>query len=107
MKRVIALLVVALMSVAMLNAKNVSGYVSDKNGNPVVGLKMVVVNADCPADEKLVVATDVEGYFSLSVPETMDVDNLTEVFSQRSLRVVKFWKTPCGSLRIVVDTERK
>ena len=43
MKRIFALLVIALTSTMMLNAKNIRGYVSDKDGNPVVGMKMVIV----------------------------------------------------------------
>ena len=46
MKRIFVLLMVALMSAVTVNAKTVRGYVSDKEGNPVVGMKMVVVNAD-------------------------------------------------------------
>ena len=42
MKRIFVLLIVALMSAVMVNAKTVRGYVSDKDGNPVVGMKMVV-----------------------------------------------------------------
>ena len=42
MKRIFVLLMVALMSVVIVNAKTVRGYVSDKDGNPVVGMKMVV-----------------------------------------------------------------
>ena len=36
MKRNFVLLMVALMSAVMVNAKTVRGYVSDKEGNPVV-----------------------------------------------------------------------
>ena len=39
MKRKIVLLIVALMSAVIVNAKTVRGYVSDKDGNPVVGMK--------------------------------------------------------------------
>ena len=44
MKRIIVLLVVALMSSMMLNAKNVRGFVSDKDGNPVAGFS----RSNCP-----------------------------------------------------------
>ncbi len=57
MKRNFVLLMVALMSAVMVNAKTVRGYVSDKEGNPVVGMKMVVVNADNPS-KKSVAVTD-------------------------------------------------
>ena len=36
MKRIFVLLMVALMSAVTVNAKTVRGYVSDKEGNPVV-----------------------------------------------------------------------
>ena len=39
MKRVFVLLMVALMSAVVVNAKTVRGYVSDNDGNPVVGMK--------------------------------------------------------------------
>ena len=42
MKRIFVLLMVAMMSAAMVNAKTIRGYVSDKDGKPVVGMKMVV-----------------------------------------------------------------
>ena len=45
MKHIISLLMVVLISTVMANAKTVRGYVSDKEGKPVVGMKMVVVNA--------------------------------------------------------------
>ena len=35
MKRIFVLMMMALMSAVMVNAKTVRGYVSDKNGNPV------------------------------------------------------------------------
>ena len=44
---------VALMSAVTMNAKTVRGYVSDKEGNPVVGMKMVVVNADNPSKKSI------------------------------------------------------
>ena len=69
MKRKIVLLIVALMSAVIVNAKTVRGYVSDKDGNPVVGMKMVVVNADNPS-KKSIAVTDDEGYFSMPVRRT-------------------------------------
>ena len=65
-------LMVALMSAVMMNAKTVRGYVSDKEGIPVVGIKMVVVNADNPS-KKSVAVTDEEGFFSMLVPCRLDV----------------------------------
>ena len=55
MKRVFVLLMVALMSAVTVNAKTVRGYVSDKDGNPVVGMKMVIVNADSPSRKSVAV----------------------------------------------------
>lgn len=107
MKRVFALLVIALMSTMMLNAKNVRGYVSDQDGNPVVGLKMVVQNTDYPSHERVVTQTDVEGYFSVSVPDDLDVENLLQLFSRDGADVVKYWVTATGQLRIVIEKEKK
>ena len=107
MKRFFALLVIALMSTMMLNAKNVRGYVSDQDGNPVVGLKMVVQNTDYPSHERVVTQTDVEGYFSVSVPDNLDVENLLQLFSRKGTDVVKYWVTPTGQLQIVIETEKK
>ena len=59
MKRVFVLMMVALMSAVMVNAKTIRGYVSDKDGNPVVGMKMVIVNVDSPS-RKSVALTDEE-----------------------------------------------
>ena len=48
-------MLVALMSAVMVNAKTVRGYVSDNDGNPVVGMKMVVLNADNPSKKSVAV----------------------------------------------------
>lgn len=107
MKRIIVLLVVALMSSVMLNAKNVRGYVSDKDGNPVAGMKMVMRNADQAGHSPVVTVTDADGHFSVNVPNDMDVIDLREVFARKDMTVVKYWVTPTGQLRIVVDSAGK
>ena len=105
MKRKIVLLIVALMSAVIVNAKTVRGYVSDKDGNPVVGMKMVVVNADNPS-KKSIAVTDDEGYFSMPVPEDLDTSDLVDVFASNGARVVRYRETSTGIL-IVVETFKK
>ena len=105
MKRKIVLLIVALMSAVIVNAKTVRGYVSDKDGNPVVGTKMVVVNADNPS-QKSIAVTDDEGYFSMAVPENLDTSDLVDVFASNGARVVRYRETSTGIL-IVVETSKK
>ncbi len=92
MKRKIVLLIVALMSAVIVNAKTVRGYVSDKDGNPVVGMKMVVVNADNPSKKSIAVTDDV-GYFSMPVPENLDTSDLVDVFASNGARVVRYRET--------------
>ena len=105
MKRVFVLMMVALMSAVTVNAKTVRGYVSDKEGNPVVGMKMVVVNADNPS-KKSVAVTDEEGYFSMPVPEDLDTSDLVEVIAGNGARVVRYRETSTG-IRIVIEPSPK
>ena len=98
-------LLVALMSAVTVNAKTVRGYVSDKEGNPVVGMKMVVVNADNPS-KKSVAVTDEEGYFSMPVPEDLDTSDLVEVIAGNGARVVRYRETSTG-IRIVIEPSQK
>ena len=105
MKRIFVLLMVALMSAVTVNAKTVRGYVSDKDGNPVVGMKMVVVNADNPS-KKSVAVTDEEGYFSMPVPEDLDTSDLVEVIASNGARVVRYRETSTG-IRIVIEPSQK
>ena len=105
MKRIFVLLMVALMSAVTVNAKTVRGYVSDKEGNPVVGMKMVVVNADNPS-KKSVAVTDEEGYFSMPVPEDLDTSDLVEVLAGNGARVVRYRETSTG-IRIVIEPSQK
>ena len=105
MKRKIVLLIVALMSAVIVNAETVRGYVSDKDGNPVVGIKMVVVNAENPS-KKSIAVTDDEGYFSMPVPEELDTSDLVDVFASNGARIVRYRETSTG-IRIVVETSQK
>ena len=105
MKCKIVLLIVALMSAVIVNAKTVRGYVSDKDGNPVVGTKMVVVNADNPS-QKSIAVTDDEGHFSMTVPENLDTSDLVDVFASNGARVVRYRETSTG-IRIVIEPSQK
>ena len=105
MKRMFVLLIVALMSAVMVNAKTVCGYVSDKEGNPVVGMKMVVVNAEKPS-KKSVAVTNEEGYFSMPVPDDLDTSDLVDVFAGNGARIISYRETSSG-IRIVIEPSRK
>ena len=108
MKRIFVLLMVALMSAVTVNAKTVRGYVSDKEGNPVVGMKMVVVNADNPS-KKSVAVTDEEGYFSMPVPDDLDTSDLVEVIAGNGARVVRYvrYRETSTGIRIVIEPSQK
>ena len=101
MKRVFVLLMVALMSAVTVNAKTVRGYVSDKDGNPVVGMKMVIVNADSPS-RKSVAVTDKEGFFSVQVPDNLDMSDLVQLFENKGARIIQYRETATG-LSIVME----
>ena len=105
MKRLFVLLMVALMSAVTVNAKTVRGYVFDKEGNPVIGMKMVVLNAD-NLSKKSVAVTDEEGYFSMPVPEDLDTSDLVEVIAGNGARVVRYRETSTG-IRIVIEPSQK
>ena len=98
-------MLVALMSAVMVNAKTVRGYVSDNDGNPVVGMKMVVLNVDNPS-KKSVAVTDEKGYFSLSVPDDLDTSDLVDVFASNGSRIVRYRET-LAEIRIVIEPSRK
>ena len=105
MKRIIVLVVAALMSTMMLNAKTVRGYVSDVEGNPVVGVKMVVKCADMP-QYNMMAKTDEAGHFQIKVADDIDTNDLVQLFAQQGVKVVRYSNTPSG-LRIVVEADRK
>ena len=105
MKRVFVLLMVALMSAVVVNAKTVRGYVSDNDGNPVVGMKMVIVNVDSPS-RKSVAVTDEDGFFSVQVPDNLDTSDLVDIFTCNSARVIRYRETSTG-VRIVIEPARE
>ena len=105
MKRIFVLLMVAMMSAAMVNAKTIRGYVSDKDGKPVVGMKMVVENADNPSGKSIAV-TDEEGYFSVKVPDDIDTSDLVHVFAGNGAKVLQYRETATG-IRLVVESSPK
>ena len=102
MKHIITFLMVVLISAVMANAKTVRGYVSDKDGKPVVGMKMVVVNVDNP-QKKSIAVTDEKGYFSMLVPDNLDTSDLVNVFAGNGTKVVRYRETSTG-IRLVVDS---
>ena len=105
MKRVFVLLLVALMSAVVVNAKTVRGYVSDNDGNPVVGMKMVIVNVDSPS-RKSVAVTDEDGFFSVQVPDNLDTSDLVDIFTCNGARVIRYRETSTG-VRIVIEPTRE
>ena len=105
MKRVFVLLMVALMSAVVVNAKTVRGYVSDNDGNPVVGMKMVIVNVDSPSS-KSVAVTDKEGFFSVQVPDNLDTSDLVDLFASNGARIIRYRETSTG-VRIVIEPARE
>ena len=107
MKRIIVLLVVALMSTVMLNAKNVRGFVSDKDGKPVAGVKMVMPVADQCGRTVVMTETDADGYFSVKLPDGVEALNPHKVFARKDMSVERYWVTPTGQIRIMVDTVKK
>ena len=105
MKRVFVLMMVALMSAVGVNAKTVRGYVSDNDGNPVVGMKMVIVNVDSPSS-KSVAVTDKEGFFSVQVPDNLDTSDLVDMFASNGARIIRYRETTTG-VRIVIESAKK
>ena len=105
MKRVFVLLMVALMSAVVVNAKTVRGYVSDNDGNPVVGMKMVIVNVDSPSS-KSVAVTDKDGFFSVQVPDNLDTSDLVDMFASNGARIIRYRETTTG-VRIVIESAMK
>ena len=103
MKRLFVLLVVALLSTVVMSAKTVRGYVSDQNGDPVVGVRMIVANQDAPEHALVVAETDEAGYFEIGVPDDLDVEDLPSVFAKRGAKVIKYWVSLSGMIEIVAD----
>ena len=105
MKHIISLLMVVLISTVMANAKTVRGYVADKDGKPVAGMKMVVVNTENP-QKKSIAVTDDKGFFSMLVPDDLDTSDLVNVFAGNGTKVVQYRETSTG-IRLVVEPSRK
>lgn len=100
MKRVLILLTLALMSI-FAEAKTVRGYVTDRDGNPVEGVKMVVMNKENPA-HKSITSTDAEGYFSVKVPDSLDTSEIVAIFSQNGATVLHYRETS-GGVEITIE----
>lgn len=105
MKRVYVLLTVALMGLMVMStnadAKVVRGFVTDQDGNPVQGVRMVVVNEEQPG-KRCFASTDADGFFSIRVPDNMDTSEILHVFSQNGTRVVRYRETN-GTVRITIE----
>ena len=105
MKRVFVLLTVALLGLMAIStnadAKVVRGFVTDQDGNPVEGVRMVVVNEEQPG-KRCFASTDADGYFSVQVPDNMDTSEILNVFSQNGNRVVRYRETN-GTVRITIE----
>ena len=105
MKRVFVLLTVALLGLMAIStnadAKVVRGFVTDQDGNPVEGVRMVVVNEEQPG-QRCFASTDADGYFSVQVPDNMDTSEILNVFSQNGTRVVRYRETN-GTVRITIE----
>ena len=85
-------------------AKVVRGYVTDRDGNPVQGVRMLVVNKDSP-DRGGTASTDADGFFSVQVPDNLNTLDILDVFSQNGTRVVRYRETG-GTLRITIEPKK-
>ena len=83
------------------DAKVVRGYVTDREGNPVQGVKMVVMNEEQPG-RRCFASTDADGFFSVQVPDNMETSEIRDVFSQNGTRVVRYRETN-GTVRITIE----
>ena len=101
MKRVFAIIAIALVSILSVNAKTVRGYVSDKEGKPVVGMTLVAYNLETPSKSTTTV-TRSDGYFEVQVPDDRDVSQIQKIFSNSCTSVVDYRNTTKGLL-ITVD----
>ena len=105
MKRVFVLITVALMGLMAMStnaeAKVVRGYVTDREGNPVQGVRMVVMNEEQPG-RRCFASTDADGFFSVQVPDNLDTSKILDVFSQNGTTVVRFRETN-GTVRITIE----
>lgn len=104
MKRVFVIIAIALMSIASINAKTVRGYVSDKEGKPVVGMTLVAYCVDAPSKSSMTV-TGKDGYFELRVPDDLDIRQIQKFFSNHFDSLVDYRVTWKG-LFITVDRKK-
>jgi len=104
MKRIIILFVVTLLSVVNVSAKTVRGYVSDRDGKPVSGLRIVVVNEEQPRG-RCITATDAEGYFCVQVPDDMDTSDLLSVITKQGAKILDYRCDWHGALRITMEVK--
>lgn len=91
------------MSTMVMSAKTVRGYVSDQNGDPVVGVRMIVANQDAPKQALVISETDQTGFFEIAVPDDLNVEDIPNVFAQRGAKVIKYWVSMSGMIEIVID----
>jgi hypothetical protein len=101
MKRAFAIIAIALLSIISVNAKTIRGYVSDKEGKPVVGMTLVAYNTDAPA-KSCTTVTGKDGYFELQVPDDLDISQIQKIFSNSCTSLVDYRSTWKG-LFITVD----
>lgn len=104
MKRVFAIIAIALMSIVSVNAKTVRGYVSDKEGKPVVGMTLVAYNVDTPS-KSIRTITGNDGYFEMQVPDDLDISHIQKIFSNRYTSLIDYRSTWKGLL-ITVDQKK-
>ena len=98
MKKIIAIIAIAIATIATANAKVVKGHVNDRDGYPVEGIRIAVVDEDNNG-KRTIIRTDENGYFELRVPDTFDVKDL---FSTGVITVRDFKNTRKG-LEITID----
>lgn len=104
MKRAIAILAIALMSIVSVNAKTIRGYVSNKEGKPVVGMTIVAYYIDSPS-KSITTVTGKDGYFEMQVPDDLDVTQIQKIFSNRYNSLIDYRSTWKG-LYIKVDQKK-
>ena len=101
MKKIIAIIAIAIATIATANAKVVKGHVNDRDGYPVEGIRIAVVDEDNNG-KRTIIRTDENGYFELRVPDTLDVSVVKDLFSTGVITVRDFKNTRKG-LEITID----
>ena len=95
MKKIIAIIAIAIATIATANAKVVKGHVNDRDGYPVEGI-------EDNNGKRTIIRTDENGYFELRVPDTFDVSVVKDLFSTGVITVRDFKNTRKG-LEITID----